>query len=188
MAALGQSETFLLPLWNPLKGFQQNLTGSNISIFSTKFVFFSGRLEHKMAALASDWLRIFGLLLWNRWIEFNETWQEAIFQGPSERLCFSGRSEKQDGHPDPAGRLAEKFSTSAPKALNGIQQNLIGIKILTSSTKFVFFGPIKKKEDGYLGHWLAETLLTSPLKRLNGIQQTLTESKISTSFTKFVGF
>ena len=33
--------------------------------------------KNKMAALASDWLRHFRLLLWNRWTEFNETWQEA---------------------------------------------------------------------------------------------------------------
>ena len=30
-----------------------------------------------MAVLASDWLRHFRLLLWNRWMEFNETWLEA---------------------------------------------------------------------------------------------------------------
>ena len=30
--------------------------------------------DNKMAALASDWLRHFQLLLWNRWTEFNETW------------------------------------------------------------------------------------------------------------------
>ena len=29
--------------------------------------------KNKMAALASDWLRHFPLLLWNRWMEFNET-------------------------------------------------------------------------------------------------------------------
>ena len=33
--------------------------------------------KNKMAALASDWLRHCRLLLWNRWTEFNETWQEA---------------------------------------------------------------------------------------------------------------
>ena len=33
--------------------------------------------KYKMAALASDWLRHFRLLLWNRLMEFNETWQEA---------------------------------------------------------------------------------------------------------------
>ena len=50
--------------------------------------------KNKMAALASDWLRHFRLLLWNRWTEFNETWQEARSQRPLPSLCFLGRSEK----------------------------------------------------------------------------------------------
>ena len=95
-----------------------------------------------MAALASDWLRHFRLLLWNRWTEFDETWQEARSQRPLPSLCFSDRSEKQDGRP--CLWLAETFSTSSLKPLNGIQQNLTGSKISTSSTKFVFFGPIGK--------------------------------------------
>ena len=33
--------------------------------------------KNKMAALASDWLRHFQLLLWNCWTEFNETSQQA---------------------------------------------------------------------------------------------------------------
>ena len=95
-----------------------------------------------MAALASDWLRHFRLLLWNRWKEFNETWQEARSQRPLPSLCFSGRSEKQDGRP--GLWLAETFSTSPLKPLNGIQRNLIGSKISKPSTKFVFFGLIGK--------------------------------------------
>ena len=95
-----------------------------------------------MAALASDWLRHFRLLRWNRLMEFNETWQEARSQRPLPRLCFSGRSEKQDGRP--GLWLPETFSTSPLKPLNGIQRNLTGSKILTSSTKFVFFEPIRK--------------------------------------------
>ena len=98
--------------------------------------------KNKMAALASDWLRHFWLLLWNRWTEFNETWQKARSQRPLPSLCFSGRSEKQDGRP--GLWLAEIFSTSPLKLLNGIQWNLTGSKISTSSTKFVFFGPIGK--------------------------------------------
>ena len=31
-------------------------------------------LKNKMAALASDWLRHFWLLLWNHWTEFNKIW------------------------------------------------------------------------------------------------------------------
>ena len=98
--------------------------------------------KNKMAALASDWLRHFRLLLWNRWIEFNETWQEARSQSPLPSLCFSDRSEKQDGRP--CLWLAETFSTSPLKPLNGMQPNLTGSKISTPSTKFVFFRSIGK--------------------------------------------
>ena len=104
-------------------------------------VFRSDR-KNKMAALASDWLRHFRLLLWNRWTEFNETWQEARSQCPLPSLCFSGQSEQQDGRP--GLWLVETFSTSPLKVLNGIQRNLTGSKILTSATKFGFFGPIGK--------------------------------------------
>ena len=95
-----------------------------------------------MAALASDWLRHFWLLLWNHWTEFNETWQEARSQSPLPSLCFSGWSEKQDGRP--GFWLAETFSTSPLKPLKGIQRNLTGSKISRPSTKFVFFGRIGK--------------------------------------------
>ena len=66
--------------------------------------------KNKMAALVSDWLRHFRLLLWNPWTEFNETWQEARSQCPLPSLCFSGQSEKQNGRP--GLWLAETFSTS----------------------------------------------------------------------------
>ena len=52
----------------------------------------------------------------------------------------SSWSEKQDGH---LGLwLAETFSTSSLKPLNGIQRNLTGSKISMSSTKSVFLGPM----------------------------------------------
>ena len=85
----------------------------------------------------------FRLLLWNRSKEFNETLQEARSQRPLPSLCFSGRSEKQDGRP--GLWLAETFSTSPLKPLNEIQRNLTGSKILTSSAKFVFFWADHKK-------------------------------------------
>ena len=84
----------------------------------------------------------FRLLLWNHWTEFNETSQNARTQHPLPSLCFSGRSEKQDGRP--GLWFAETFLTSPLKLLNGIQRNLIGSKISMSSTKFVFFGPLGK--------------------------------------------
>ena len=103
---------------------------------------FQAYRKKKMAALDSDWLRHFRLLLWNHWTEFNKTWQDARSEHPLPSLCFSGRSEKQDGRP--GLWLAVTFSTSPLKPLNGIGRNLTGSKISTSSTKFVFFGPIGK--------------------------------------------
>ena len=130
------AETFSTSSPKLMNGIQRNLTGSKISTSSTKYGFFGPIGKNKMAALASDWLRHFRLLLWNSWREFNKTWQEARSQRPLPSLCFSGRSEKQDGH---LGLwLAETFRTSPLKLMNGIQRNLTGSKISMSSTKFVF--------------------------------------------------
>ena len=152
--------------------------------FRYKVCVFRADQKNKKAALASDWLKHFRLLLWT---EFNETWQGAIFQRLLPSLCFSGRSEKQDGRSGlwltetfSSSETAERNSTThdrkqdlnilyqvcvfvairkirwpprplirwdisiSLKLLNGIQRNLIGSKISTSSTKFVFFGPIGK--------------------------------------------
>ena len=69
--------------------FRSARKNTNFSTSSTKFVFWADR-KNKMAALVSDWLRYFRLLLWNRWSEFNETWQEARSQRPLPSLCFFG--------------------------------------------------------------------------------------------------
>ena len=130
---------------SPLKPFERNSTKldwkQDLNILYQVCVFRANR-KNKMAALASDWLRHFRLLLWHCWTEFNETWQEARTQRPLPSLCFSGRLEKQDGRP--GLWLAETFSTSPLKPLDAIQWNLIESKISTSSTKSVFSGPIGK--------------------------------------------
>ena len=118
-------------------------TKQDLNVLYQVFVFRANR-KIKMAALASDWLRHFRLLLWNPWTEFNKTWQEARSQRPLPSLCFWGRSEKQDGRP--GLWLAETFSTSPLKLLNGIQRHLTGSKISMSSTKLVFFGQISKQK------------------------------------------
>ena len=59
-------------------------------------VFWADR-KNKIAAQATDWMRHFWLLHWNRWSVFNKTWQEARSQRPLPILCFLGRSEKQNG-------------------------------------------------------------------------------------------
>ena len=91
------AETFWTSPLKLLKEIQWNLTARSQRPLPS--LCFSGRSENKMAALASDWLRHFRLLLWNHRTEFNETCQEERFQRPLPSLCFLGRSEKQDGGP-----------------------------------------------------------------------------------------
>ena len=123
----------------------------DLNVLYHVFVFRADR-KNKMTALASDWLRHFRLLLWNRWTKFNETWQEARSQRPLPSLCFSGRSEKQDDRP--GLWLTETFSTSPLKPLNGIQRHLTESRISTSSTKFVFRGDSKNKMAALTSDWL----------------------------------
>ena len=54
--------------------------------------------KNKMAALTSDWLRHFRLLLWNHWTEFIEIWQEARSQRQLPSFVFFGlmRKNKMD--------------------------------------------------------------------------------------------
>ena len=74
---------------------EQNSTKLNrkqdLNVLYQVCVFHADR-KNKMAALASDWLRHYRLLFWNRWTEFNKTWQDARSQRPLPSLCFSGRS------------------------------------------------------------------------------------------------
>ena len=86
--------------------------------------------KNKMAVQASDWLRHFRLLLWNRWTEFNEAYDHNSALEPSAQVHL------KDGRHGPW--LAETFLTSPLKLLNGIQRNLTGSKISTSSTKLCF--------------------------------------------------
>ena len=109
----------------------------DLNVFYQICVFGADR-KNKLAALASDWLRYFRLLLWNRSTKFNENLTGSKTSTSSTKFVFWGRSEKEDGCPDLW--LAETFSTSLLKPLNGIQRNLTGSKNSTSSTKF--FGPI----------------------------------------------
>ena len=109
--------------------------------------------------------------------ELNILYQVCVFFWPIKK------KKKKNGRP--GLWLAETFSTSPLKPLNGIRQNLTRSKDFASSTKFVFFGPIEKK-DGCLGLWLTETFSTSSLQPLNWIRWNFTESKNSTSSTKFL--
>ena len=135
------AETFSTSPLKPLNWIQWKLDMKQDLNTLYQVCVFQADRKNKIAALASDWLRHFRLFLWNRWREFSETWQEASYQCLLPRLCFSGRSEKQNGRP--GLWLAETFSTS-PLKLKGIRRNLIGSQISTPSTKFVFFRWIGK--------------------------------------------
>ena len=90
--------------------FWQNLTGSKFSTetaLSTEFVGFLVHLNRRLKCTivitrcpSSVRLSVrpssvvnfshFRFLLWNRWTEFNKTWQEARSQRPLPSLCFFG--------------------------------------------------------------------------------------------------
>ena len=95
------------------------------------------------------------------------------------QVCvFRADQKKQDGRP--------AFSTSPLKPLNGIQRNLTGSKVATSSSNFLLFGPIGKTR------WPPWSLIGWDIihfpseNRWKRIQRNLTGSKISTSSTKCV--
>ena len=110
----------------------------DVNILYQACVFWADQ-KNKIAALASDWLRHFPLVLWNSWIEFNETWQKASSQRPLPSLFFF-RAGPKNNMATLASDWLRHILTFPLKLLNGIQGNLTGSKILTSSTKFVFFG------------------------------------------------
>ena len=141
--------------------------------------------KNKMAALASDWLRHFRLLLWNRWTEFKETWQEARSQRPLPSLCFSGRSEKQDGRL--ASDWLRHFRLLLWNCWMEFNETWQEARSKHPQPSWCFSGR-SEKQDGRPGLWFAETFSTFPLKRLNRIQLNLTGSKISTSPTRLAFF
>ena len=99
------------------------------------------RADRKKDGSPGLWLaETFRLLLWNRWTEFNETWQETRSQSPLPSLCFWADWKNK------MAALASDWLRHFRLLLWNpwIWRNLSGSKISTSFTKFVFFGPIGK--------------------------------------------
>ena len=71
-----------------LNGFWRNLTGSNSSKLSIKFVFFVPFRNPRSPPWPPIGWHIFRLLLRNRWMGFDETWQEVSPQRPLSSLWF----------------------------------------------------------------------------------------------------
>ena len=131
--------------------------------------------KNKMAALASAWLKHFRLLLWDRWTEFNETWQEARFQHPLPSFVFFRADQKN------------KMATLASDWLRHFR--LLLWTCWTDSMKLdrkqdfnilyqvlCFLGR-SEKQDGRPGLWLAETFSASPLNLLNRFIETSQEAR-----------
>ena len=59
----------------------------DLNVLHQVCVFLADR-KNKLAAVASDWLKHFWLLLWNHWREFNQTWCKILMS--STKFVFSG--------------------------------------------------------------------------------------------------
>ena len=167
----------------------------DLNVLYQVWVFRADR-KNKMAALASDWLRHFRLLLWNRWMEFNVMSMEARSQHPLLSLCFSGWSKKQNGCPGLS--LPEIIRLFLQNHLMEFNESWQKPRSQHPLPSLRYFWPVSKQkwppwlilQKGstlYSGARLCGPLgrlFTSPLKLLNGIQRNLTGSKISTSSTK----
>ena len=143
--------------------------------------------KNKMAALASDWLRYFRLLLWNRWTEFNETWQEARSQRPLPSLCFWGWSEKKNKMAALASDWLRHFRLLLWNRWMEFNETWQEARSQSPLPSLCFSG--RSEKQGW-PPWplIGETFATFPLKPLNRIRRNLIGSKISTPSTKFVFF
>ena len=189
MAALASDwlRHFRLLLWNHRTKFNETWQEAR-SQRPLPSLCLSGRSvkKNKMVALTSDLLRHFRLLLWNCWREFNKAWQEARSQCPLPSLCFSGRLEKTRWPPWPL--IGWDIFDFSSETVEGNSTKLDRKQDLNVLYQVCVFRADRKKQDGRPGLWLAETFSTSSLKPLNDIPRILTGSKISTSSTKFVFF
>ena len=136
-----------------------------------------------MAALVSDWLRYFRLLLWNRWTELNEKLDRKQDLNVPYQVCvFRANRKKMAALVSDWLRHFRLFLWNRWTEFNETWQEARSQRPLPS---FCFLDR-SEKQDGRPGLWLAETFSTSPLKPLNEIERNLTGSKIATSSTKFV--
>ena len=150
----------------PLNGINRNLTESKISASSSMEVYVLGvDRKIKMASRHLIGWQFFRLILWNRWTEFNETWQEARSQRLLPSLCFSGRSDKQVRRPgisfdwdifDFSYETAERILTKLDRKQD-----------LNVLYKVCIFSDRSETQNGRPSLWLSETFSSSPLKPLN---------------------
>ena len=140
--------------------------------------------KNKMAALASDWLRHFRLLLWTHWTEFQETWQEARFQCPLPSFMFFVPIGKTRWPPWPLiGWDIFNFSSETAEQNSTKVDRKQDVNVLYQVC--VFWADQKNKMATLASDWLRHfRLLLS--NRWTEFKRNLTGSKISTSSTNFV--
>ena len=170
----------------PLNGFWRNLTGSKSSTSSIKFVFFVLIGNPRWPPWPLIGWNIFRLLLRNRSMDFDETWQEASPQHTQSSLCFSCQSEIQDGCP--GLWLAETFFDCFSASLEWISTKLDRKQVLNALYQVrVFRANRKSKMAALASDWLKHFSTSSP-QPLNGFWRNVTGSKSSTPSIKFVFF
>ena len=129
---------------------------------------------------------IFRLLLRNRWMDLDETWQETSPQRPLPSLCFSCRSEIQDGRP--GLWLAETFFDFFSTTVEWILRKLDRKQFLKALYQVcVFHADRKSKIAALASDWLKHFSTSSP-QLLNGFWWNLTGSNSSKPSIKFVFF
>ena len=119
-------------------------------------------------------------------MDFDETWQEVSPQHPLSSLCFSCRSEIQDGRPGLwlAETFFDFFSTTAEWILTKLDSKQV---LNTLYQVHVFRADPSSKMAALASDWLKHFSTSFPLP-LIGFWRNLTGSKSSTPSTKFVFF
>ena len=148
---------------------------------------FQADRKNKMAALPSDWLRHFRLLLRTRSTEFNETWHEARSQRPLQNSCFGGGADRKNKMAALVSDWLRHFRLLLWYGLTEFNETWQEARSQRPLPSLSFSCRSEKQDDSPFFR-LVEIFSTSPLKSLNGFQRNLTESKISISSTKFVCF
>ena len=144
--SLWLAKTFLTSPLKLLNRILWNLTDRKNSMYSTKFVFFrwSDKQDHH------QWVPrpLIGL---ENFDFSSETAERNLTKLDRKQdlnilyqVCVFGLLEIHVKMAASASKLADTFLTSAQKPLNGIQRNLTESNISKFTTKFVFFGPIRK--------------------------------------------
>ena len=179
MAALASDwlKHFSTSSLQPLNGFWRNLTGSKSSSPSIRFVFFVPIGNPRWPPWPVIGWNIFRLLLRNHWMDFDETWQEASTQRSLPSLCFSCRSEIQDGRPGLwlAETFFDFFTATAEWILTKLDRKQVPNVLYQVC---VFPADRSSKMAALASDWLKH-FSTSSLQPLNRFWQNLTGSKSS---------